>query len=136
MIQYDGLSANTDRHLLSYMLEPFHESLFHLLHVVVPKYKVYPAIQSAQDIIPFFGAAKGEIPKVKHNSVSRNGHVPAPEKFFIHFNNAPKRTIAETKDVLMPEVGIGGKPYLFWIKYALLFHILVLFTQSATWHIV
>ena len=110
MVENDALASHADGHLLGDMGKTLHEALPDLLHVVVPEDKVNLSIQSAEDVVPFPGAAEREIPEMEDKPVFGNGFVPVLHQGIIHLRDVLEGPGTEPEDVLMVEVGIRGEP--------------------------
>ena len=55
-------------------------------------------------------SAHGKIAEVPDRVSPSDDGIPVVDEAFIHFIGVPERTAAETKDILVPKMGVGGEP--------------------------
>ena len=110
VVEDDSLPAYTDGHLLGDQFEVAHESLADGFHVVVAQDEVFVAGEGIEDIIPKARTAVGEIAQVEDDAIVRNGLPPSSDEFGIHLRCIYEWSVAESDDVLVAEMGVGGEP--------------------------
>ena len=122
VVEDDSLPAYTDGHLLGDQFEVAHESLADGFHVVVAQNEVFVAGEGIEDIIPKARTAVGEIAQVEDDAIVRNGLPPSSDEFGIHLRRIYEWSVAESDDVLVAEVGVGGEPDVLGLKFEDGFH--------------
>ena len=108
VVEDDSLPAYTDGHLLGDQFEVAHESL---------EDEVFVAGEGIEDIIPKARTAVGEIAQVEDDAIVRNGLPPSSDEFGIHLRCIYEWSVAESDDVLVAEVGVGGEPDVLGLKF-------------------
>lgn len=122
VVEDDSLPPYTDGHLLGDQFEVAHESLADGFHVVVAQNEVFVAGEGIEDIIPKARTAVGEIAQVEDDTIVRNGLPPSSDEFGIHLRRIYEWSVAESDDVLVAEVGVGGEPDVLGLKFEDGFH--------------
>ncbi len=84
MVQNNLLPVDADAHLLGHVLEPVHEALLCILHIVIPKNKVYLPIESVINGHPFPPPPEGEIAQMKDRPILRDHFIPVADQCLIH----------------------------------------------------
>lgn len=93
-------------HLHGDMLKASDKSLTYILQVVIAENKIYPAIESVENLGPFRCTAETEVAEMKHYIIRCDCIVPVRYDCLVHFVNVTKRTLAVADYIHMVEMGI------------------------------
>lgn len=116
VVQVDFLLPDLNAHRHCDMLKPINYSLSDILEVVIAKDKVDSAVQTVENLIPFFSSSEAEVTEMEYAIIRTDQTVPVSDDGFVHLTYSLERAIAMLY-VGMIEMGVGSEGQPVTVKF-------------------
>ena len=117
VVQVNFLLTDLNAHRHCDMLKPINYSLSDILEVVIAKDKVNYAVQTVENLIPFFSSSEAEVTEMEYDIIRSYHFVPVGDDGLVHLVNSLERTITILQYVGVIEMGVGSEEQPVNVKF-------------------
>lgn len=122
VVQVDFLLPDLYAHRHCDMFKSVYEALSNILEVVIAENKGDSAVQTVENLIPFFSSSEAEVTEMEYDIIRSYHFVPVGDDGLVHLVNSLERTIAILQYVGVIEMGVGSEEQPVTVKLEVHYH--------------